>query len=116
MAPPAGTRVLMATRPVDFRKGADSLAALVQTQLGQEPFGGAIFVFRARRADRIKLLYWDGTGICLLSKRLEQSRFVWPRIEDGIMRLSAGQLAALLEGLDWRRVHAREVRAPQAAA
>jgi transposase len=116
IAPPAGVRVLMATRPVDFRKGADSLAALVQAQLGHEPYGGAIFVFRSKRADRVKLLYWDGTGICLLSKRLEQARFVWPRLEDGTLRLSAAQLAALLEGLDWRRVHAQEVRAPQAAA
>lgn len=116
MGPPSGVRILLATRPVDFRKGADSLAALVQTQLGHEPFGGAVFVFRSRRVDRIKLLYWDGTGICLLSKRLEQARFVWPRLQDGTMWMSAGQLAALLEGLDWRRVHARDVRAPPRAA
>jgi transposase len=105
--PLAGARVLVATRPVDFRKGADSLAALVQTELGLQPFSGVIYVFRSKRADRVKLLYWDGTGLCLLSKRLEQGAFRWP---------SAGQLAALLEGLDWRRVHAVRVRAPQAAA
>jgi transposase len=114
--PLAGARVLVATRPVDFRKGADSLAALVQTELGLQPFSGVIYVFRSKRADRVKLLYWDGTGLCLLSKRLEQGAFRWPRVEDGVMRLSAGQLAALLEGLDWRRVHAVRVRAPQAAA
>lgn len=116
IGPPAGVRVLMATRPVDFRKGADSLAAVVQTQLGHEPFGGAVFVFRSKRADRVKLLYWDGTGICLLAKRLEASRFVWPRIEDGTLRLSTAQLAALLEGLDWRRVQARDIAAPRVAA
>ncbi|TXL78252.1 IS66 family insertion sequence element accessory protein TnpB [Vineibacter terrae] len=106
----------MATRPVDFRKGADSLAALVQTELGLQPFSGVVFVFRAKRADRVKLLYWDGTGLCLLSKRLEDGRFRWPRLQDGVMRLSAAQLAALLEGLDWRRMHALRVPAPTVAA
>ncbi len=113
---PSGARVLIATRPVDFRKGADSLAALVQTELGLQPFSGVVFVFRAKRADRVKLLYWDGTGLCLLSKRLEDGRFRWPRLQDGVMRLSAAQLAALLEGLDWRRVHAMRVRPPEVAA
>lgn len=107
---------MIATRPVDFRKGADSLAALVQTELGLQPFSGVVFVFRAKRADRVKLLYWDGTGLCLLSKRLEDGRFRWPRLQDGVMRLSAAQLAALLEGLDWRRVHAMRVRPPEVAA
>lgn len=114
--PAAGTRVLMATRPVDFRKGADSLAALVQSELRLAPFSGVVYVFRAKRADRVKLLYWDGSGLCLLSKRLEQGQFRWPRLHDGVIRLSAGQLATLLEGLDWRRLHARRVPAPQAAA
>jgi transposase len=115
-APPTGARVLMATRAVDFRKGADSLAALVQTELRLQPFSGVVFVFRSKRMDRVKLLYWDGTGLCLLSKRLEDGRFRWPRLQDGVMRLSPGQLAALLEGLDWRRVHARRVSAPTVAA
>ena len=113
---PTGARVLMATRPVDFRKGADSLAALVQTELRLHPFSGVVFVFRSKRMDRVKLLYWDGTGLCLLSKRLEDGRFHWPRLQDGVMRLSPGQLAALLEGLDWRRVHALRVPAPTLAA
>ena len=116
LAPPAGARVLLATRPVDFRKGADSLAALVQTELRLQPFSGVVFVFRSKRMDRVKLLYWDGTGLCLLSKRLEDGRFQWPRLQDGVMRLSPGQLAALLEGLDWRRVHALRVPAPTVAA
>jgi transposase len=65
--------------------------------------------------DRVKLLWWDGTGLCLLSKRLEGSQFRWPRIEDGVMRLSAAQLSALVEGLDWARVAPREVEPPRAA-
>ena len=68
-----------------------------------------------RFADRIKLLFWDGTGLVLATKRLEQGKFAWPKIADGVMRLSAAQLAALVEGLDWRRVQARRVPAPTAA-
>jgi len=110
-------KVLIATRPVDFRKGMDGLAAVVKEHLAADPFSGTVFVFRSRRADRVKLIWWDGTGLCLLHKRLEEGQFRWPRIEDGVMRLSATQLAALLEGLDWRRVHApRRLSAPQASA
>ena len=113
---PPGVRVLVATKPVDFRKGAEGLAALVKDQMRLEPFSGVVFVFRAKRADRIKLLWWDGTGVCLLAKRLEEGQFRWPKIEDGTMRLSAAQLSALLEGLDWRRVHqSRRTRVPVAA-
>jgi len=108
---------MVATRPVDFRKGADGLAALVREELRADPFSGTIYVFRARRADRVKLVYWDGTGVCLFAKRLEDGRFRWPAITDGVIRLTAAQLAALLEGLDWRRVHeARETTAPPVAA
>lgn len=107
MIGPTGTvRVMVATKPVDFRKGAEGLAALVRESLGANPFCGTIYVFRARRADRIKLVYFDGTGVCLLSKRLEEGKFCWPAISDGVVRLTAAQLQALLEGLDWRRVHA----------
>ncbi len=84
--------------------------------LGADPFGGAVFVFRAKRADRIKLVFWDGTGLCLYAKRLEDGEFRWPKVHDGVMRLSSAQLGALLEGLDWRRVHqARRTRTPVAA-
>ena len=108
--------MLVATKPVDFRKGAEGLAAVVKDQMSLEPFSGVVFVFRAKRADRIKLLWWDGTGVCLLAKRLEDGQFRWPKIEDGTMRLSAAQLSALLEGLDWRRVHqSRRTRVPVAA-
>ncbi len=110
-------KVLIATRPVDFRKGMDGLAALAKEQLKADPFSGAVFVFRCKRSDRVKLVFWDGTGLCLFSKRLEGAQFRWPKIEDGVMRLSRTQLQALLEGLDWRRVHApRRIGAPQASA
>lgn len=115
IALPAGVRVLMATRPVDFRKGMDGLAALVKEQLRADPYAGAIFVFRARRADRVKLIVWDGTGLCLYAKRLEQGRFRWPPVVDGTMRLTPAQLAALIEGLDWTRVQAIEPQRPRAA-
>ena len=114
IVPPGPLRVLVATRPVDFRKGMDGLAALVKEQLGTDPFSGVIYVFRAKRADRVKLLMWDGSGLVLMSKRLGEGKFRWPRVEDGVMRLSPGQLTALLEGLDWMRVHARRVRTPLA--
>lgn len=93
----------------------DGLAAVVQGQLRLDPFCGAVFVFRAKRADRVKLLVWDGSGLTLISKRLDDGKFCWPRIEDGVMRLSPGQLGALFEGLDWKRVHSRRVSRPQLA-
>jgi transposase len=74
----------------------------------------SVYVFRAKRSDKVKLLFWDGTGVCLVIKRLEGAKFRWPAIQDGVMRLSPAQLSALLEGLDWARVHMRRVRAPQA--
>ena len=106
--------MLVATRPVDFRKGMDGLAALVRESLGCDPFSGVIYVFRSRRADRLKLLLWDGSGVVLLAKRLEQGTFRWPTIGDGVMRLTASQFSALLEGLDWTRVRPMRVRAPRA--
>lgn len=106
MIGPTGTvRVMMATKPVDFRKGAEGLAALVRETMGADPFSGSVYVFRAKRADRVKLIFWDGTGVCLFVKRLEDRAFRWPKVQDGSMRLTAGELSALLEGLDWRRVH-----------
>ena len=109
-------KVLVATQPVDFRKQADSLAALVQTALGADPFSGTVYVFRSKRSDRVKLVWWDGTGLVLLAKRLEGASFRWPKIEDGVLALTAVQLSALLEGLDWTRVRPREVVRPQVAA
>src|SRR5215468_5719952 len=113
---PAGMRVLVATKPVDFRKGADGLVALVREQLRHDPFGGTIFIFRSKRADRLKIVAWDGSGLVLLWKRLEQGAFRWPPISDGVMRLSASQLAALVDGMDWPRLYARDVARPTAAS
>jgi transposase len=110
--PAAGVRIMVASRPVDFRNGLDGLAAMVQQSLHESPFAGDLFVFRAKRADRVKILYWDGTGLCLFHKRLEKGRFVWPPIVDGAIRLSAGQLGLLLEGLEWSRVRPKPVIAP----
>lgn len=115
IAPPAGVRVLIATQPIDFRKGADGLAAIAQYVLGEDPFSGTVIVFRARRGDRVKLLVWDGTGLVLIWKRLERGRFQWPVVSDGAIRLSAAQLAILLEGLDWSRVAAPPVIRPRLA-
>jgi transposase len=113
IGPTGAVRVMVATKPVDFRKGAEGLATLVRERMLADPFSGTVYVFRAKRADRIKLIFWDGTGLCLFAKRLEDGIFRWPKIEDGVMRLSAAQLSALLEGLDWRRVYeARETATP----
>ena len=103
IAPPTGTRIWIAAGVTDMRRGFDGLAALVQTQLEANPFSGHIFVFRGRRGDRVKLLWWDGDGLCLLAKRLEDGKFVWPQASDGAVSLSPAQLSMLLEGIDWRR-------------
>jgi transposase len=113
---PFGVRVLIATKPVDFRKGAEGLAALAREALGEDPFSGTIFVFRSKRSDRVKIVAWDGSGLVLLWKRLEQGAFRWPPICDGTMRLSASQLAALIDGLDWSRLHARDAARPAVIA
>jgi len=99
MIPPQA-RIALATKPVDFRKGLDGLAALV-CDAGVDPFSGALFVFRAKRADRVKILWWDGTGLCLFAKRLESDGFHWPKLATGTVRLSSAQLMALVEGMDW---------------
>lgn len=115
MIPGPSMKVVVATKPVDFRKGHDGLAAVVQKELGLNPQSGIAIVFRSKRGDRIKVLYWDGSGIVLTYKRLEEGKFAWPAVRDGVMRLSRAQFEALFEGLDWRRVHARRVRRPSAA-
>lgn len=115
IVPGQAVRIVIATRPVDFRKGHDGLAAVVQSELGLDPHSGIIVVFRAKRGDRIKVLVWDGSGMVMTYKRLEQDKFAWPAIRDGVMRLSRAQFEALFEGLDWRRVHGLRVRRPGAA-
>jgi transposase len=91
------------------------LAAAVQEMFGLDPFSGAVFVFRSKRADRVKLLVWDRTGLVLVHKRLEGGGFVWPQVRDGVMRMSSARLAALFEGLDWRLVRPERSRRPQLA-
>jgi len=114
---PSGARILVATRPVDFRKGAHGLAALASEVLGEDPFSGAVIVFRAKRADRVKILVWDDSGLVLIWKQLQQSAFRWPPVMDGMMRLSTVEFAALFDGLDWTRVQAvRGIPKPTAAA
>ena len=101
---PPGVRVLLATRPVDFRKGAHGLAALASAVLGEDPFSGVVVVFRAKRSDRVKILVWDASGLVLVWKQLQQGGFRWPPVMDGVVRLSAVEFAALFDGLDWTRV------------
>lgn len=115
MFPSNRVRIMVATKPIDFRKGHDGLAALVSSQLRKDPFTGTVFVFRSRRADRLKLLYWDGTGLVMAYKRLEEATFTWPAIRDGVMALNHAQFEALFAGLDWRKVKALEARPPAAA-
>jgi transposase len=98
-----GTKVFLSCRPVDLRNGFDGLAAKVQQMIGADPFSGQLFLFRGKRGDYLKALYWDGTGLCLFAKRLEKGRFVWPPIVDGAVSLTPAQLALLIEAMDWRR-------------
>jgi transposase len=86
-----------------MRKGMDGLAALVQTALAERPFSGDVFVFRGKRGDLVKLLWWSGDGMNLYAKRLERGRFVWPQAASGTVHLTSAQLSMLLEGIDWRR-------------
>ena len=102
--PPAGTKIWIAAGVTDLRRGFDGLSAQVQNTLQQQPFSCHIFAFRGRRGDIVKLLWWDGDGLCLFAKRLERGRFIWPKVESGTVQLSRAQLSMLLEGIDWRRV------------
>lgn len=100
---PAGTMIWIAAGVTDLRRGFTGLSAIAQTTLEQNPYSGHVFVFRGKRGDLIKLLWWDGDGLCLFAKRLERGRFLWPRAEQGAVSLSRAQLSMLLEGIDWRR-------------
>jgi transposase len=102
IALPAHGRVYLACGSTDMRRGFDGLAVMVQEVLMQDPHSGALFAFRGKRGDLIKLLWWDGQGLCLFAKRLEKGRFIWPMAATGTVSLSAAQLAMLLEGIDWR--------------
>lgn len=99
---PTNTRIWLAAGVTDMRKGFNGLSILAQQALREDPFSGHLFVFRGRRGDLVKIIWWDGQGACLFTKRLERGRFVWPRAEDGKITLSSSQLSMLLEGIDWR--------------
>ena len=103
IGPPAGTRVYLACGVTDMRRGFDSLSAQVESVLNLDPYSGSIFIFRGRRGDLLKALYWDGQGLVLYAKRLEKGRFVWPQAKQGTVSLTAAQMSMLVEGIDWRQ-------------
>ena len=117
---------MVATKPIDFRKGHDSLAAMVKNELRKDPFTGTIFVFRAKNADRrsfcigaapgwsLSAMQASPAGQWMAYKRLEEHTFTWPAVKDGLMLMNHAQFEALFAGLDWRRVRAIEARAPEA--
>jgi transposase len=103
MGMPHGARIWLACGATDMRRGFDGLAAMVQTQLATDPYTGHLFVFRGRRGNRLKILWYSGDGMNLLSKRLDGGKFVWPQTTTGTIALSSAELSMLLEGIDWRR-------------
>ena len=103
IGPPGDTRIWLAAGVTDMRRGMHGLAALVETALAEQVYGGDVFVFRGRRGDLIKVLWADRDGLCLFAKRLERGRFIWPQTSSGTVHLTPAQLSMLLEGIDWRR-------------
>ena len=109
----ADLKVVVASKPVDFRKGVHGLVELVAEALASDPYCGDIFIFRSKRADRLKWIVWDGSGMILTTKWLEAGRFTWPPITDGAVRLSSAQMAMLVSGLDWTMVSAPTLKKPR---
>jgi len=110
-------RVFVSTQPVDFRKGVHGLVALVAETLQGDPYCGDVFVFRAKRNDRLKLLFFDGSGTVLATKWMEENGFAWPPIEDGAMALTPQQFAMLFDGYaEWARVAPKPVKRPRKTA
>jgi transposase len=103
ISPPGGVLIWLVAGFTDLRKGLDGLSALVQSRLNENPFNGSLYIFRGRRGDKIKVLWYSHDGLCLFYKRLSDGRFVWPQVTGGTVAMSAAQLAMLLEGIDWRR-------------
>ena len=97
------TKIWIAAGVTDLRRGFSGLSALVQNKLEQNPLSGQVFIFRGRRGDLVKLIWFDGDGLCLFAKRIEPGRFVWPQATEGSVSLTRAQLSMLLEGIDWRR-------------
>src|ERR1700733_15326665 len=100
---PSGTHIWIAAGVTDLRRGFTGLSAVAQTVVEKEPYSGHVFVFRGRCGDLVKLLWWDGDGLCLFAKRLERGRFIWPQRKERAERRSCAHLSMLLEGIDWRR-------------
>jgi transposase len=116
LTPPASLTIYVAAQPVDFRKGAEGLALLAKETLGHDPMKSMAVVFRAKRADRVKIVVWDGSGLVMYWKQLDGGGFKWPPIVAGVMRMNAAQLSALLSGMDWTRMHAPRIPQSQALA
>lgn len=109
-------KVVLVTGPIDFRAGVNRLASLVANELSRDPYGGAVFVFRSKRSDRLRLLHFDGSGMCMMSKWLEAGKFVWPPIQNGVMKLTSAQMVLLLGGMDWRRLEQTVVKSQRLLA
>ena len=105
-------KVLVASRPIDFRRGVHGLVALVAQALNADPYCGDVFVFRSKRKDRLKLIVWDGSGMILVTKWLEEGAFTFPPVQDGAIVLTATQLSVLMAGSDWTRIADKAVRRP----
>ena len=103
IGPPTNTQIWIAAGVTDLRRGFTGLSALVQSKLEKSPMSGQVFIFRGRRGDLVKLIWFDGDGLCLFCKRLERGKFVWPQASEGVVSLTRAQLSMLLEGIDWRR-------------
>jgi transposase len=110
---PNGVRVWLATGHTDMRSGFLRLSLIVQENLKHDPHAGDLYVFRGKRGDLIKIIWHDGQGACLFTKRLERGRFLWPSMADGVVTISVAQMSYLLSGIDWR--HPQETWRPQAA-
>ena len=109
-------KVLVAARPIDFRRGVHGLVAMVAEALCADPYCGNVFVFRSKRMDRLKLVVWDGSGMVLVTKWLEEGVFTFPPVQDGAVVLTATQFSVLVAGLDWTRVAQKAVRRPSKIA
>ena len=109
-------KVLVASRPIDFRRGVHGLIAMVAEALQSDPYCGDVFVFRSKRKDRLKMILWDGSGMVLVTKWLEDGAFTFPPVQDGAVVLTATQLSVLVAGLDWTEVARKSVRRPNKVA
>ena len=109
----SGTRVWLAVGPTDMRRGMNGLALQVQEAMQRDPHAGDLYVFRGRRGNLLKILWHDGIGMSLYAKRLERGRFIWPAPANGVIAISAAQLAYMLDGIDWR--HPRQTWRPHLA-